>query len=179
MAAKQSRFPGPAPPVPAEMRKVFQNARRDFKELSLEELGTHEDTFNRFNHNRTGYMDMMELKGLMEAIKQPQTHLELNRMVKEIDIDNDQKISYPEYLLIFRYARTGKLQSAGLKALASFVSVKDVGVKGAKGFFEEKAAALNDDVAARDRAFHEKKKAEAEAARARKNAFKDKAALFQ
>lgn len=34
-------------------------------------------------------------------------------MIKEVDEDNDGQISYREFLLVFRYAKTGKLQCEG------------------------------------------------------------------
>lgn len=86
----------------------------------------------------------------------------------------------PNYIrLIFRYAKTGKLQSPGLRSLASSCSVEDVGVGGAKNFFEQKAAELNDNVAERDRAYREQRKKEMEAKRQNKAAFREKAAMFQ
>ena len=71
------------------------------------------------------------------------------------DEDNDEKIAYREFLLIFRYAKNGTLKSEGLKAIAANVDVEKEGVGGAKNFFEAKAKALNDNPAERDRAHHE------------------------
>lgn len=110
-----------------------------------------------------------------------------------VDEDNDGQISYREFLLIFRYAKTGKLQSEGLKQIASSVNVAQVGVTGAKGlqkfgsfdwfvllgYFEEKAKALNESVADRDRAYHEQKKQEAEQKSKSRAAFKEKQSAFQ
>jgi hypothetical protein len=92
---------------------------------------------------------------MMEKLGHPQTHLGLKAMIKEIDEDNDGKIAYREFLLIFRYAKSGKLQSEGLKQIAASVNVGEVGVGGAKGFFEAKAAAINDNPMEKDRAYRE------------------------
>ena len=59
------------------------------------------------------------------------------------------------------------------------MNVAEVGVGGARGFFEAKAAALNDSPAEKDRAYREEKKREAEAKRAAKSAFKDRVSAFQ
>ena len=88
-------------------------------------------------------------------------------------------IAYREFLLIFRYAKTGQLQSEGLKALAGSVDVQEVGVGGAKSFFEQKAKATLNSPEEMDRAYHQQKKKEAEEAKQRKASFKDRAAMFQ
>lgn len=81
--------------------------------------------------------------------------------------------------MIFRYAKSGKLQHDGLKAIAASINVQEVGVGGARGFFEARAAAINDSPAEKDRAYREEKKREADEARAKKAAFKDKIGAFQ
>lgn len=40
---------------------------------------------------------------MMEKIGAPQTHIGLKGMIAEIDEDNDGKISFREFLLIYRY----------------------------------------------------------------------------
>lgn len=47
-------------------------------------------------------------------------------MIKEVDEDNDGKISFREFLLIFRKAANGELQAEGLSAIASSVDVTEV-----------------------------------------------------
>lgn len=135
----------------------------------------------------------------MEKLGHPQTHLGLKAMIKEVlkinfwpchtikiiflyfqvDEDLDNKISYKEFLLIFRYAKSGQLKSEGLKAIAGSVNVDEVGVGGAKSFFETKAKVIADNPAERDRAYHEQRKAEAQQKAANKAAFKERAAAFK
>ena len=88
-------------------------------------------------------------------------------------------ISYAEFLLIFRYAKTGQLQCEGLKAIAGSVNVEEVGVGGAKSFFESKAKSLADNPAERDREYHDARKAEAQQKAERKKAFNERANLFK
>ena len=62
-------------------------------------------------------------------------------MIKEVDEDDDGAISFREFLLIFRKAAAGELDlESGLGQLASLteVDVDEVGVCGAKNFFEAK-----------------------------------------
>uniref|UniRef100_A0A3Q3FGK5 EF-hand domain family, member D1 n=1 Tax=Labrus bergylta TaxID=56723 RepID=A0A3Q3FGK5_9LABR len=83
----------------------------------------------------------MELKLMMEKLGAPQTHLGLKNMIKEVDEDFDGKLSFREFLLIFRRAAAGELQEeSGLMALArlSEINVSTEGVMGAKDFFEAK-----------------------------------------
>lgn len=147
--------------------------------MSLKELGDYEQMFLKANVSNSGLLDLMEMKLLMESVGKPQTHLALKAMIKEVDVDLDDKLSYTEFMLIWRYAKTGELRCQGLKDLAASVSVAEVGVGGAKSFFEQKAAAINNNPAALDAEHHAQKKREAEEARARKAAFKDRAALFK
>mmetsp|Transcript_34551 Transcript_34551/g.97451 ORF Transcript_34551/g.97451 Transcript_34551/m.97451 type:complete len:171 (-) Transcript_34551:139-651(-) len=168
-----------APKVTAEMRKQFQAARTEFKELSIKELKDFEVLFAKYNTSGSGYMDLQELKYFMEKIDKPQTHLALKAMIKEIDEDLDNKIAYREFLLIFRYAKNGTLQSEGLKDIAASVNVNEVGVGGARGFFEAKSKALNDNPMEKDRAYREEVKRENQLKAERKAAFKDRAAMFQ
>ena len=173
MAASRKLVPS------AELRKQFQTVRSEFKEMSLHELGDYEQMFLKANISGSGYLDLMEMKMLMESVGKPQTHLALKAMIKEVDVDLDDKLSYGEFMLIWRYAKTGELKCQGLKDLAASVSVAEVGVGGAKSFFEQKAAAINNSPQAIDAEYHAQKRKEAEEARARKSAFKDRAALFQ
>mmetsp|Transcript_6200 Transcript_6200/g.9668 ORF Transcript_6200/g.9668 Transcript_6200/m.9668 type:complete len:176 (+) Transcript_6200:38-565(+) len=161
------------------MRKQFQAARTEFKELSISELKEYEQLFEKYNTSKSGFMDLQELKYLMEKLGSPQTHLGLKAMIKEIDEDNDGLVAYREFLLIFRYAKTGQLKHEGLKAIAGHVNVDQVGVGGAKGFFEQKAAALNNNPAAKDAAYRAERRKEQEEARIRKAAFKERMSQFK
>ena len=65
----------------------------------------------------------------------------LKAMIKEVDEDDDGAICFREFLLIFRKAAAGELDlQSGLGQLASLteVDVDEVGVGGAKNFFEAK-----------------------------------------
>eukprot|EP00008_Paramoeba_atlantica_P006912 CAMPEP_0201487598 /NCGR_PEP_ID=MMETSP0151_2-20130828/13924_1 /ASSEMBLY_ACC=CAM_ASM_000257 /TAXON_ID=200890 /ORGANISM="Paramoeba atlantica, Strain 621/1 / CCAP 1560/9" /LENGTH=168 /DNA_ID=CAMNT_0047872681 /DNA_START=8 /DNA_END=514 /DNA_ORIENTATION=- len=160
------------------LRKQFQAARTEFKELSIKELKDFENLFLKYNTSASGFLDLQELKYMMEKLGHPQTHLGLKAMIKEIDEDNDGKVAYREFLLIFRYAKSGKLESEGLKQIAASVNVGDVGVGGAKGFFESKAAALNENPAAKDAAYRAEVKAKNEEKAANKKAFQDRIKNF-
>lgn len=111
--------------------------------------------------NKDNYIDMMELKLMMEKLGQPQTHLGLKNMMKEVDEDLDSRLSFREvrpaldqnlcreevlskrglmffllhphqFLLIFRKAAAGELADSGLCALAGLFEI-DVSSEGVKG----------------------------------------------
>ncbi|KAK3561348.1 hypothetical protein QTP86_030655, partial [Hemibagrus guttatus] len=130
---------------PRQMMKVF-NPYTEFKEFTRKQIKQMEEMFKRFDSGKDGYIDLMELKMMMEKLGAPQTHIGLKNMIREVDEDYDGKLSYREFLLIFRRAAAGELQDDDpLMALArlSEISVSNEGVKGARDFFEAKAQVLS------------------------------------
>ncbi|XP_018780230.1 EF-hand domain-containing protein D2-like isoform X8 [Serinus canaria] len=137
----------------------------------------------RYDAGKDGFIDLMELKLMMEKLGAPQTHLGLKNMIKEVDEDLDSKLSFREFLLIFRKAAAGELQEdSGLHALArlSEIDVSTEGVKGAKNFFEAKAQAINEASRFEEeiKAEQEEKKKQAEELKQRKAAFKELQSTF-
>ncbi|XP_014796996.1 PREDICTED: EF-hand domain-containing protein D2 isoform X2 [Calidris pugnax] len=138
----------------------------------------------RYDAGKDGFIDLMELKLMMEKLGAPQTHLGLKNMIKEVDEDLDSKLSFREFLLIFRKAAAGELQEdSGLHALArlSEIDVSTEGVKGAKSFFEAKAQAINEASRFEEeiKAEQEEKKKQAEELKQRKAAFKELQSTFK
>ncbi|KAF6361394.1 EF-hand domain family member D1 [Rhinolophus ferrumequinum] len=137
----------------------------------------------QYDAGRDGFIDLMELKLMMEKLGAPQTHLGLKSMIKEVDEDFDGKLSFREFLLIFRKAAAGELQEeSGLMALAklSEIDVALEGVKGAKDFFEAKVQALAaaSRFEAELKAEQEERKREEEKRRLRRAAFRELKAAF-
>lgn len=127
------------------LNRVF-NPYTEFKEFSRKQIKDMEAMFKRYDTGKDGFIDLMELKLMMEKLGAPQTHLGLKNMIKEVDEDFDGKLSFREFLLIFRRAAAGELQEeSGLMALArlSEINVSTEGVMGAKDFFEAKMAAAS------------------------------------
>ncbi|KAG9332851.1 hypothetical protein JZ751_014950 [Albula glossodonta] len=78
----------------------------------------------------------MELKLMMEKLGAPQTHLGLKNMIKEVDEDFDGKLSFREFLLIFRKAAAGELaEDSGLHVLAKLSEI-DVSTEGVQAINE-------------------------------------------
>ncbi|XP_012289609.1 EF-hand domain-containing protein D1 isoform X1 [Aotus nancymaae] len=137
----------------------------------------------RYDAGQDGFIDLMELKLMMEKLGAPQTHLGLKSMIKEVDEDIDGKLSFREFLLIFHKAAAGLLQEdSGLMALAklSEIDVALEGVKGAKTFFEAKVQALSSGskFEAELKAEQDERKREEEERRLRQAAFQELKANF-
>lgn len=58
--------------------------------------------FRRYDVGCDGFLDLMEMKIMMEKLGAPQTHIGLKGMIAEVDEDNDGKISFREFMLIYR-----------------------------------------------------------------------------
>ncbi|XP_022908780.1 EF-hand domain-containing protein D2 homolog [Onthophagus taurus] len=117
------------------------NVYSEFSEFTRKEIKQYEGTFQKFNTNKDNYLCLEQLKRMMEILGAPQTHLGLKQMINEVDEDEDGRLSFREFLLVFRKARAGQLaEDSGLAALAKYteVDVNKVGVNGAKEFFEAK-----------------------------------------
>ncbi|XP_056675681.1 EF-hand domain-containing protein D1-like [Monodelphis domestica] len=133
---------GTARPRPIKVFKPYT----EFREFSRRQIKDMESLFRRYDSGKDGYIDLMELKLMMEKLGAPQTHLGLKEMIREVDEDLDSKLSFREFLLIFRKAASGELEEdSGLMSLAklSEIDVAMEGVKGAKNFFEAKVHALS------------------------------------
>ncbi|XP_033910154.1 EF-hand domain-containing protein D2 [Acipenser ruthenus] len=164
-------------------KKVF-NPYTEFKEFSRKQIKDMEKMFKQYDAGKDGFIDLMELKLMMEKLGAPQTHLGLKNMIKEVDEDFDGKLSFREFLLIFRKAAAGELpEDSGLHVLArlSEIDVSTEGVKGAKTFFEAKVHAITESnrFEAEIRQEQEEKKKEAEDKKQRQAAFKDLKSAFK
>jgi len=117
--------------------KVF-NPVSEFPEFSRKEIREYEAMFKKYDTSNDGFLDLQELKYMMEKLGQAQTHVALKQMIKEVDEDLDENISLREFFLIFRKAAKGELSCDGLKTIANSVDVQKEGVGGAKNFFQGK-----------------------------------------
>ncbi|XP_075057824.1 EF-hand domain-containing protein D1 [Mixophyes fleayi] len=127
-------------------RTKFISPYTEFHEFSRKQIKEMEAMFKKYDTGHDNFIDMMELKLMMEKLGAPQTHLGLKNMIKEVDEDIDGKLNFREFLLIFRKAAAGELEEdSGLMSLAKLceIDVSTEGVKGAKNFFEAKVQALS------------------------------------
>ena len=57
----------------------------------------------RYDTKRDKFIDFEELKHMMEKLGAPQTHLALKEMIREVDEDKDNKISFREVGMLLRW----------------------------------------------------------------------------
>jgi len=159
------------------------NVYTEFSEFSRKQIKEYEKAFKKYDVGGDGYLDLQELKITMERLRAPQTHLGLKAMIIEVDEDRDGKLSFREFLLVFRKAAAGQLaEDSGLSHLAAQtnIDVGQVGVTGAATFFESKIEELSktNKFEAEIREEQENRKREEEQKKLRKAEFREKAALF-
>jgi len=164
-------------------RFVKTSVYTEFAEFSRKQIKDYENIFQTYNESGNGKISLSELKTMMEKLKAPQTHLGLKAMIKEVDEDDDGAICFREFLLIFRKSATGELDlESGLGQLATLteVDVDEVGVGGAKNFFEAKIVEANkgSKFAEEIKEEQEEKKKAEEENKSRQQQFKERAALF-
>ncbi|CAH1116272.1 unnamed protein product [Phaedon cochleariae] len=121
---------------------------------------------------------------MMEVLGAPQTHVGLKAMIREVDEDDDGRLSFQEFMLVFRKARAGALdEDSGLGQLARLaeIDVDKVGVCGAKEFFEAKIGELTKRSKFEDeiRQEQEDRKRDEEERAMRRQDFLQKAAIFK
>jgi len=177
---------GQEAPASSEKFAVF-NPYTEFKEFSRKDIQNFDKSFKKYDLDKDSYIGFEDLKYMMEKLGNPQTHLGLKQMIKDIDEDNDGKISFREFLTIFRRARSGETLFQGLMDLYTKynemenIEVHEVGVKEAKNFFQAKIEKITHDEDSKKEILQEQeqKKREAEERKQRKEEFKAKQSLFK
>ncbi|XP_015759901.1 PREDICTED: EF-hand domain-containing protein D2-like [Acropora digitifera] len=81
--------------LPRRQLKVF-NPYTEFKEFTRKQIKDFEKMFKKYDVNNDHYLDLMEMKQMMEKLGAPQTHIGLKNMIAEIDEDSDGKVSFRE-----------------------------------------------------------------------------------
>jgi hypothetical protein len=154
-----------------------------FDEFSRSEARNLVATFKKYDKTASSSLDLMELKYMMEKLGHPQTHIGLKSMIKEVGGADATDLDMRAFFEIFRRAKNGTLQHEGLRSLADAfsVDVSEVGVGGAKAFFEAKAAKLTQVSSFEQeiKAEQEEKREEAAKAKERREAFKSMREKFK
>ncbi|CAF0815026.1 unnamed protein product [Rotaria sordida] len=131
-------------------RSDIFNPYTEYNEFSRKQIQNLMQIFDKYDTDRDKSLNFNELKFMMEKLGIPQTHISLKEMIKQVDEDHDGKISFREFLLIFRkaisetneaeYEKSSILYQ--LYAMLFEIDVSKEGVGGAKHFFEAKIAAV-------------------------------------
>lgn len=169
-----------------QVKKVLRvfNPYTEFPEFSRKEIKEYERIFKKYDTGNDGFLDLEELKRMMEKLGAPQTHIGLKQMIREATEDDTvSMISFRAFLTVFRKAAAGELTAdSGLSQLAKLteINVDEVGVAGAKQFFQAKISELERDKNFLDeiRREEEERQRLEQQRRERKAEFKERAALF-
>lgn len=183
-----------APHVTSTRLPLFRTARTmgDVKLVTLLDVAKHpeyseNELTNLFQlfckyaepSTKKGTISLESFKKLLEALELTQTHLEAKETYDKVA--KDGKVTLDEFMKLVKEltAKTGKINLDLVVKLAAQeeVDVDDVGVGGAKRFFEAKARILEVGDAAY-RAFEDKKKEEEERKK-RQEEFQKKKQQFQ
>ncbi|XP_019619408.1 PREDICTED: allograft inflammatory factor 1-like isoform X2 [Branchiostoma belcheri] len=72
----------------------------DYKEVEdlADRLESSKKTFMEMDENNNGELGMMEVKRMMEKLDQAKTHLELKKMINEVDTTGRGVITYRDFL---------------------------------------------------------------------------------
>jgi len=173
-------------------RSVVFNPYTEYTEFSRKQIQSLMQTFDKYDTDRDKSLNFNELKFMMEKLGIPQTHLGLKEMIKQVDEDQDGKVSFREFLLIFRKAMSENNGNENnqssissilyqLYSMLVEIDVAKEGVGGAKNFFEAKVAAIKEgDKFQREiREEQEQRRRAEEDKIRRKMAFQNRLAQFQ
>lgn len=82
-----------------EVNKDFLDDE-DYSEVEdlADRLLSYKAQFVEFDEDNSGDIDIMELKRMMEKLGQAKTHLELKKMIAEVDKTDSGTITYKEFL---------------------------------------------------------------------------------
>ena len=61
------------------------------------------EAFKVFDKNGDGFVEVAELRQVLQGLGEPLSEAELQEMIKEADTDGDGRISYQEYGLFFSF----------------------------------------------------------------------------
>lgn len=140
--------------------------------------------FNKFDLNGDNVLDITELKHMMEKLGEPQTHVALKGMIKEVDEDDDGCLSFRELLLVYSRVASGDIGEdnplARLVTLSE-IDVHEEGVAGAKNFFQAKIEQMQacNKFEQEIRDEQEEKRKDMEERKVRRQAFKATAKVFE
>ncbi|EDW15055.2 EF-hand domain-containing protein D1 [Drosophila mojavensis] len=104
--------------------------------------------FKQYDTNDDNYIELRELKLALEKLSVPQTHLAAKRLMAQIVGQHARQMNFCQFLLTYaailesNKSRVGQPMNSqlDLKRPRDCVNVSEVGVSGAKRFFESKIA---------------------------------------
>mmetsp|Transcript_11981 Transcript_11981/g.12042 ORF Transcript_11981/g.12042 Transcript_11981/m.12042 type:complete len:386 (-) Transcript_11981:164-1321(-) len=115
-----------------------QNVYREFPEFSVKHVNDLKERFATLDFDQDDAIRLEDVKKLLEALGEPTTHFTLRSMMKDINMEKEKDISFRDFLAILRRQKIGKMDVFTEAMKQQSVNVHEVGVSGAKSFFEAK-----------------------------------------
>lgn len=125
--------------IPEDAVMECFNPALEFKNMSRADQMKYEEIFSIFDSDGDGLLTLEEIKTAMRKLGTTMTHVEFKNMVRDLDTDGDGMLDLREFMYIFYKMQEGS-HSAEMKKLVTEIEVAQVGVGGAKNFFEDKAS---------------------------------------
>eukprot|EP01101_Sappina_pedata_P004103 TRINITY_DN168_c0_g1_i1.p1 TRINITY_DN168_c0_g1~~TRINITY_DN168_c0_g1_i1.p1 ORF type:complete len:182 (+),score=134.01 TRINITY_DN168_c0_g1_i1:20-565(+) len=121
----------------------------DFSDFNEEELKNFRESFQKFDLDKNGVLEVFELHQMYENFGETKTNAELVQLIKEADQTSKGGIDYREYLSILLKDKKGLLKGSGFGSFASIVGKKhdeskETGKKA--NIFEQKMAQQSNDL---------------------------------
>ncbi|KAI8518456.1 allograft inflammatory factor 1-like [Branchiostoma belcheri] len=91
----------------------------DYKEVEdlADRLESSKKTFMEMDENNNGELGMMEVKRMMEKLDQAKTHLELKKMINEVDTTGRGVITYRDFLGMMLGSKSSVLKLCVMNSL--------------------------------------------------------------
>jgi len=158
----------------------FVDVSREFsKDFTHKEFQDLKKKFQDFDEDQNGIIDFYELKRAMEKMGNPQTHIQLKDMMKELATDPDKGIHFRDFVLVQKKMKDG--EGTGALAQSFAVTLKDYTPKAIINFHEAKAKESEKEIEMEKKIKEEasERKVKAEEKREAKKNFKNKLSMFE
>lgn len=90
-----------------DLDRVADEFRSELDDATIEK---YKQKFMLYDVNNSGDIDEFELKLMMEKIGQPKTHLELKKMIQEVDSTGKGTINFRDFLIMMTGKKSSILQ---------------------------------------------------------------------
>eukprot|EP01097_Dermamoeba_algensis_P002990 TRINITY_DN2199_c0_g1_i1.p1 TRINITY_DN2199_c0_g1~~TRINITY_DN2199_c0_g1_i1.p1 ORF type:complete len:178 (+),score=61.86 TRINITY_DN2199_c0_g1_i1:68-601(+) len=112
----------------------------EFTEFTPDELKAFRESFNKYDLDHNGQLELFELHQMYEKMGEPKTNAELTQLIKEADQTKKGGIDYKDFLTILLKDKKGLLKGWGsiTKIAKHHDESKETGKKA--NIFEQKAA---------------------------------------
>ncbi|KAI0980472.1 hypothetical protein GJ496_002878 [Pomphorhynchus laevis] len=84
----------------------------EFRDIPAQTLKECQQMFSRYDDDNDKLLDFHQIRIFVEKLGHPQTHLMLKSMIKEFDSDDDGKLSFREFMMVYRRIQTNEIEES-------------------------------------------------------------------